>query len=92
MKVQDLNGVNPLRRPDKQSSIEDLRDRKLRKKESDSQVPTIEKKDQVEISQEGQELQKSTDEIGVSKELLSKLPSTRAHIIYEALATLNYSY
>lgn len=86
MKIQELYGVNPPRKPDKQS-VEEVRDKKVQKKES-QQVSNSHKSDQVEISQEAQELQKSNDEVGVSKELLAKLPSARAHVIYEALAKI----
>jgi len=92
MKVHDLNSVNPPKRPDKQSSVEDIRERRLKKKESEgtntNQTPSIGKSDQVEISPEAIERQKSNDEFGVSKELLSQLPSSRAHVIYEALAKI----
>jgi|GEM_PF-1865567 len=85
MKIQDLYGVNPLKRTEKQS-VEDVRDRKLQKRKGSEQASSLKKSDQVEISKEAQALQRSQDEVGVSKELLAKLPSTRAHVIYEALA------
>ena len=44
--------------------------------------------DRVEISEEARALQRSEDELKGSKELLDKLPSTRAHVIYGALAKL----
>ncbi len=92
MKVQDLNSVNPPKRPDKQSSVEDIKhERKLKSKNSDTstnQASSIGKSDQVEISPEAIERQKSKDEFGASKELLSQLPSSRANVIYEALAKI----
>ncbi len=88
MKIQDLyGGVNPLKRTEKQS-LEDSGNRKIQKKKEPEQAASLRKSDQVEISKEAQELQKSQDEVGVSKELLAKLPSTRAHVIYEALAKI----
>lgn len=92
MKVQNLNSVNPPKRSDKQSSVEDIRhERKLKSKNSDAstnQASAMVKSDQVEISPEAIERQKSKDELGVSRELLSQLPSSRAHVIYEALAKI----
>ena len=86
MNVQDLYGINPPRKPGKQS-VGGVKHRKVDKKET-SKVPSARKSDQVEISQEAQELQKSKNEVSVSKELLAKLPTARAHIIYEALAKI----
>lgn len=94
MKITNLYGVDP---PKKlvRDTVEEVRQKKIEKKknsESSKEVANasneVVKSDQVEISQEAQQLQKSKDEIVVSKELLSKLPSTRAHIIYEALAKI----
>lgn len=84
MKIQDLYGVSPPRKPDK--SVNNVRDRKVDKSEA-KKVSGV-KNDQVQISQEAQELHESKDEFGVSKELLSKLPSSRAHVVYEAMAKL----
>ena len=86
MKVQDLYGINPPRKPGKQS-VGGVKHRKVDKNEA-SKASSARKSDQVEISQEAQELQKSKNEVGVAKELLAKLPSARAHIIYEALAKI----
>ena len=44
--------------------------------------------DHVEISEEARALQRSEDELKVSKELLDNLPNARAHVIFEALAKL----
>ncbi|MFQ5649939.1 MAG: hypothetical protein ACE5IY_08345 [bacterium] len=84
MKIQDLYGIGPPKKPDK--PVNDVRDRKVQKEES--KRATSVKSDQVQISQEAHELQKSRDEFTVSKELLAKLPSSRAHVIYEALAKI----
>jgi hypothetical protein len=45
-------------------------------------------RDRVEISEAARAFHRDEDEIKVSKELLNNLPSTRAHVIYEALAKL----
>ncbi|RMF66883.1 MAG: hypothetical protein D6743_05750 [Calditrichaeota bacterium] len=86
MNVKDISGVGLPRRIEKQS-VDDVREKKIQKKESDKSA-SVGKTDQIEISQEAKALQSSPDEIVLSKELLSKLPSTRAHIIYEALAKI----
>lgn len=90
MKIQDLYGVNPPRKPEKQSSVEAARERKTEKKESKSVTSSssVVRSDQVEISQEAQELHKSDDEQGVARDLLSKLPQARNEVIYEALAKI----
>ena len=85
MNIQNLNGVNSTGRTEKSSSSE-LRDAKVQKKGKE-QVADSSKSDQVEISSEAKELLKSSfDEPGVARDLLSNLPSTRAHVIYAALA------
>lgn len=84
MKIQDLYGVNPPRKPDK--PVDNTRDRKVDKEEP--QKGSAIKSDQVQISQEAQKLQNSNDEFSVSRELLNKLPAARAQLIYEALAKI----
>ncbi len=85
MKINNLYGADPPKKLQKQS-VEEARQKKIQKKES-SEASKVDK-DQVFISEEAKELQRSNDEIGKSKELLAKLPSSRAHIIYEALAKM----
>jgi len=85
MKINNLYGAAPPKKLQKQS-VEEARQKKIQKKES-SEASKVDK-DQVFISEEAKELQKSDDEIGKSKELLAKLPSSRAHVIYEALAKM----
>ena len=85
MKINNLYGADPPKKMQKQS-VEETRQKKIQKKESSEASKVI--RDQVHISEEAKELQRSTDEIGKSKELLAKLPSSRAHIIYEALAKM----
>ena len=85
MKINNLYGADPPKKLQKQS-VEETRQKKIQKKESSEASKVI--RDQVHISEEAKELQRSTDEIGKSKELLAKLPSSRAHIIYEALAKM----
>lgn len=85
MKINNLYGAAPPKKLQKQS-VEEARQKKIQKKES-SEASKVDK-DQVFISEEAKELQKSDDEIGKSRELLAKLPSSRAHVIYEALAKM----
>jgi len=85
MKINNLSGAAPPKKLQKQS-VEEARQKKIQKKES-SEASKVDK-DQVFISEEAKELQRSNDEIGKSKELLAKLPSSRAHVIYEALAKM----
>jgi len=94
MKINNLYGVDPPKKLVK-NTVEEIRHKKkIENIDSESkdlsQVAKgdVAKNDQVEISQEAQELQNTQDEVVVSKELLSKLPSTRAYIIYEALAKI----
>ena len=86
MKINSLYNVGPAKKLEKQS-VDEVRQKKIEKKES-GQVSKSAKGDQVEISPEAQQLQKLEDEIGFSKELLAKLPSSRAHVIYEAIAKI----
>ncbi len=85
MKINNLYGADPPKKVQKQS-VEETRQKKIQKKES-SKASKV-NSDQVHISEEAKKLQRSNDEIGKSKELLAKLPSSRAHIIYEALAKM----
>ena len=85
MKINNLYGADPPKKMQKQS-VEETRQKKIQKKESSEASKVI--RDQVHISEEAKELQRSIDEIGKSKELLAKLPSSRAHVIYEALAKM----
>ncbi len=85
MKVSNLNGAAPPNKLQKQSA-EEVRQKKIQKRESSESSKV--NSDQVHISEEAKELQRSIDEVGKSKELLAKLPSSRAHIIYEALAKM----
>jgi len=85
VKINNLYGADPPKKVQKQS-VEETRQKKIQKKES-SEASKV-NRDQVHISEEAKKLQRSNDEIGKSKELLAKLPSSRAHIIYEALAKM----
>jgi len=85
VKINNLYGADPPKKVQKQS-VEETRQKKIQKKES-SEASKV-NRDQVYISEEAKKLQRSNDEIGKSKELLAKLPSSRAHIIYEALAKM----
>jgi hypothetical protein len=93
MNIHDLKPVAPPKTVAKPST-EELRHKKIQGQESakiDSVGPNSSEpipNDMVEISEEAQQLNKSQDELGVYKELLAKLPSTRAHVIYEALAKI----
>jgi len=85
MKISNLYGADPPKKVQKQS-VEEARQKKIQKKESSESSKV--NSDRVHISEEAKELQRSNDEIGKSKELLAKLPSSRAHVIYEALAKI----
>lgn len=85
MKISSLYGADPPKKL-REQSVEEVRQKKIHKKES-SEASKV-NSDQVQISKEAKELQSSSDEIGKSKELLAKLPSSRAHVIYEALAKM----
>ena len=91
MKIQDFYGINPPQKPDK--PVQPVRNRKVESKDPEKvSAGNAAKSDQVQISPEAQELQKSNDEFGVSKELLAKLPSSRAHVVYEALAKIKAGF
>jgi len=87
MKIHELYGLNPPRKPEKQSSAESLR-RRQAEKANGKPVSGLAKSDQVEISPEAQKLQKSADEMSRARDLLSKAPQARSEVIYEALAKL----
>ena len=92
MKIMNLYGVDP---PKKlvNNKVEEVRQKKVEKKDSNTKDLSavsndVANNDQVEISKEAKALQSQHDEVVVSKQLLSKLPSTRANVIYEALAKI----
>lgn len=93
MNIHDLKPVDPPKTVAKPSS-EEIRQKKIQGKESerlnsvDSSAEGLAANDLVEISEQAQQFQQSQDELGVYKELLAKLPTTRAHVIYEALAKI----
>jgi len=87
MKIQDLYGAPSPRKPDKQSSLNDIYERKTDRK-LDKPPIILMKSDQVEISPEAQKLNQSYDEIGLARELLSKLPQARLDLIQEAQAKI----
>lgn len=91
MKINNIYGVDPPSRLNKQS-VDGVRDKKTVEKRDDSQSSKVNtssaRTDQVEISHEAQALRKSDNEIGLSKELLNKLPNARAHVVYEAIAKI----
>lgn len=92
MKIRDLyGGMGPPKKLEKSASQE-IREKKSEKNQS-AEVSPLKNGDQVEISQEAKELQKSgSDEQFLSKELLDKLPSARAHVVYEAMAKIKAGY
>lgn len=91
MKINNIYGVDPPNRLNKQS-VDGVRDKKKAEKKDDSGASRVSsssaKTDQVQISHEGQALQRSDNEIGLSKELLNKLPNARAHVVYDAIAKI----
>ena len=90
MKINNLYGAGPPKKLEKQS-VEEVRQKKIQKKET-SETSKSAKSDLVQISAEAKELQKADDELVLSKELLGKLPSARAHVIYEALAKIKAGF
>ena len=91
MKIGNVYGVDPPKKLDKRS-VEEIRQKKAEKTDVKPSalkpVSGSDQIDQVEISREAQELQRTSDDLGFSKELLAKLPSTRAHVVYEAIAKI----
>ncbi len=86
MEIKDLNSLGLPKKIEKNPS-DQIQPKKTEKKNSE-QVTTVRQGDQVEISEKAKELQKAEDEVKMARELLAKLPSVRAHVIYEALAKL----
>ena len=86
MDIKSLNGLGSPKKVEKQSTQE-IRSKKVEQNKSEA-ASRIDKGDEVQISKEARELQSTKDEIVIAKELLSRLPSARAHIIYEALAKI----
>lgn len=91
MKIKGLQSLGPPKKLEKSVSQE-VRDKKIAKKES-SEVSSFASGDQVEISQQAKDLQKAgSDENVLTRKLLSKLPSARAHVVYEAMAKVKAGY
>ncbi|MFQ5708122.1 MAG: hypothetical protein ACE5HO_11765 [bacterium] len=86
MEIKDLGNL-PLPKKIEKSTHDKIQLKKVQNKTS-TQTKNISEGDQVEISDKAKELQESGDEIKVARELLTKLPSARAHVIFEALAKL----
>ena len=93
MKIGNVYSVDPPKKLEKRS-VEEIRQKKAEGSDANA-APATSKPvsgsdliDQVEISREAKQLQRTSDEVGLSKELLSKLPSTRAHVVYEAIAKI----
>ncbi len=90
MNIKNLIGFGPTAKIEQQSN-EEVRITKAQKDKS-SEAANTKKGDLVQISEEAKELQNSNNEILFAKELLSKLPSVRAHVIYEALAKIKAGF
>ncbi|MFQ5751219.1 MAG: hypothetical protein ACE5HI_04415 [bacterium] len=86
MNIKHLTGLGPPKKIEKQSA-EEVRSKKVQKEKA-TNSSHVNNSDLVQISDTGKELQQSNDEMVVAKELLSRLPTVRAHIIYEALAKI----
>jgi hypothetical protein len=90
MKISNIQGVDPPKKLEKRA-VDEVR-QKSKKVDSSSkdvsQSSKVNRSDQVEISPEAKELQKTRDDIVLSRELLAKLPSSRAHVVYEAIAKI----
>lgn len=86
MEIKDLNGLGLPKRIERNPS-DKVQPKKAERKESDT-LSSSKEGDQVEISDKAREVQKSDNELQMAKELLSELPSERAHVVYEALAKL----
>ncbi len=84
--------MGPPKKIEKQS-VQEVRENKRPQKENSTEAAaTSAKTDQVEISEQARELQHSQDEHGKAKELLNRLPSARAHVVYEALAKVKAGF
>ena len=92
MNIKNLHGMGPPKKIEKQSVQEIRPNKSLQKENATEAVGTAPRTDQVEISDLARELQRSQDEQGKAKELLSRLPSTRAHVVYEALAKVKAGF
>ena len=92
MNIKNLHGMGPPKKIEKQSVQEVRQNKSLQKENSAVAAATASKTDQVEISELARELQHSQDEHGKAKELLNKLPSARAHVVYEALAKVKAGF
>ena len=92
MNIKNLHGMGPPKKIEKQSVQEVRQNRGLQKENSTVAAATAPKTDQVEISDLARELQNSQDEQGKAIELLNRLPSARAHVVYEALAKVKAGF
>lgn len=94
MEIKNLDGLDLPKKIEK-SAPEKANPKKASQKVKDasspekSSAPNItEESVKIEISEEAKKLQSNDNEIEVARELLAKLPTVRAHVIYEALAKL----
>ncbi len=92
MNIKNLYGMGPPKKIEKQSVHEVRQNKSLQKEHSTVAATTASKTDQVEISELARELQHTQDEHGKAKELLNRLPSARAHVVYEALAKVKAGF
>ncbi len=88
MEIKDINGFGLQGKKVEKPATEPIRIPKKSEGKDQPRIEKTEEQDSIELSPEAQELKQSEDELKVARELLSKLPNFRAHVIYEALAKL----
>jgi hypothetical protein len=92
MNIKNISGMGPPKNIEKQS-IEDSRPgQKVEKERAGDSSDASVKSDQVQISAEAKKLHKSSDELGLAKESLNRLPAIRAHVVFEALAKIKAGF
>jgi len=87
MDIKDLNSLGVPRKIERKQT-DDIQSRKAKQNTAAEKAKNIEKIDSVEISEKAKQLQKTEEDLKGAKELLAKLPSDRAQVIYTALAKL----
>ncbi len=92
MNIKNLYGIGPPKKFEKQSVQEVRQNKRPQKENSTEAAASAPKTDQVEISELARELQHTQDEHAKAKELLNRLPSSRAHVVYEALAKVKAGF
>ncbi|MCG8608644.1 hypothetical protein MJD09_27115 [bacterium] len=92
MNIKNIYGMGPPKKIERQSVEAPHGNKKIEKEQAADASVTAVNSDQVHISDEAKELHKNSDKQSVAKELLTRLPSTRAHVVYEALAKIKAGF